>query len=804
MKKILIKYIALIFGVLILIVLYLSTIGLETEKFNNQIRDKVYQKNNKLNLQLEKIKFTLDPLNFKVNAKTIGTKILFREKVIELKYVKIKVSLIALIKKKFVSTNLKISTKSILFKDLLSLIRTTNSSSELFFLEQFIKSGNLIADLELNFDKNGKIKQDFKINGLLRNGKIDLIKKNNFEKINFIFNLDGNILKLQDLNFTSNNINIISDTLKITKSNKNYIFEGTIKNKNSSLNLKLIKLIKLNYKKFNFKNINFDSKSNFSFKIDNKLRLKDLIINSEIQISNAEYVGINLFNKYLTAVNELIYFKNHKINATYKENNLSLKGVGKIKLEKEFDTIDYFITNKGSDFTLVSNILLSAISIKNQKSIKKFFPETNEIINLKDHKININLKENNLSLKGVGKIKLEKEFDTIDYFISKIINKYNFDIKLDINKTLLKIDHLNYKKGKNSNAQIRISSSYAKNDGLNLKEFSILSGNNKIILKNLLIDKENKIIKVDRVDLDYFDIEKKKNKYILQRDKKNNYKINGLTFNANSLISNLLKINDDKKSKIFKNDVNLIINLSEVYIDDENMVKSLKGKLSLKNNKIDQTNISALFNKNEKLIFTITTNNDEKITTLFSSRAKPLVKRYKFIKGYEEGYLEFYSSKKNEISKSTLKIYDFKLQEVPALTKILTLASLQGIADVLTGEGIRFKEFEMNFTNQENNINISEIYAIGPAISILMQGYIEKNKIVSLRGTLVPATTLNKIVGSIPILGKILVGSKTGEGVFGVSFKIKGTPDKLETTVNPIKTLTPRFITRTIEKMKQY
>ena len=234
------------------------------------------------------------------------------------------------------------------------------------------------------------------------------------------------------------------------------------------------------------------------------------------------------------------------------------------------------------------------------------------------------------------------------------------------------------------------------------------------------------------------------------------------------------------------------------------MVKSLKGKLSLKNNKIDQTNISALFNKNEKLIFTITTNNDEKITTLFSSRAKPLVKRYKFIKGYEEGYLEFYSSKKNEISKSTLKIYDFKLQEVPALTKILTLASLQGIADVLTGEGIRFKEFEMNFTNQENNINISEIYAIGPAISILMQGYIEKNKIVSLRGTLVPATTLNKIVGSIPILGKILVGSKTGEGVFGVSFKIKGTPDKLETTVNPIKTLTPRFITRTIEKMKQY
>ena len=140
---------------------------------------------------------------------------------------------------------------------------------------------------------------------------------------------------------------------------------------------------------------------------------------------------------------------------------------------------------------------------------------------------------------------------------------------------------------------------------------------------------------------------------------------------------------------------------------------------------------------------------------------------------------------------------------MPILTNILTLASLQGIADLLSGEGIRFDELEMNFTNKDNLMTIKEIYAIGPAISILMNGYVEKNKIVSLRGTLVPATTINKAIGSIPLLGEILVGSKTGEGVFGVSFKIKGPPKNLETTVNPIKTLTPRFITRTLEKIKK-
>jgi len=233
-------------------------------------------------------------------------------------------------------------------------------------------------------------------------------------------------------------------------------------------------------------------------------------------------------------------------------------------------------------------------------------------------------------------------------------------------------------------------------------------------------------------------------------------------------------------------------------------VSDFKGILEVKNNKVVKAEISALFDKNENLSFTINTNNNgEKITTLFSSRAKPLVKKYKFIKGFEEGYLDFYSSKIDNVSISKLKIYNFKLKELPALTKLLTLASLQGIADTLSGEGIRFDEFEMNFTNKDKLMTIDEIYAIGPAISILISGYVEEDKLISLRGTLVPATTLNKTIGSVPFLGKILVGDKIGEGVFGVSFKIKGPPKNLVTTVNPIKTLTPRFITRTLEKIKK-
>jgi hypothetical protein len=35
----------------------------------------------------------------------------------------------------------------------------------------------------------------------------------------------------------------------------------------------------------------------------------------------------------------------------------------------------------------------------------------------------------------------------------------------------------------------------------------------------------------------------------------------------------------------------------------------------------------------------------------------------------------------------------------------------------------------MNFTNKDNLMTIEEIYAIGPAISILMSGYVEEKKL---------------------------------------------------------------------------
>tara|TARA_B100000795_G_scaffold258280_1_gene232248 strand:- start:170 stop:970 length:801 start_codon:yes stop_codon:yes gene_type:complete len=262
---------------------------------------------------------------------------------------------------------------------------------------------------------------------------------------------------------------------------------------------------------------------------------------------------------------------------------------------------------------------------------------------------------------------------------------------------------------------------------------------------------------------------------------------------------------ENKDSSIFYNfNSKIKLKIKKTYIDEANFINDLSGILSFKNSKIIDVKLNSIYSNKKKINLSISTNDkNEKITRLATDYPKTIVKRYNFIKGFEGGYLNYYSIKKDGISNSLLVIDNFKVREVPVFAKLLSLASLQGIADLLTGEGIRFSNFEMKFSNENGLIKIHELYAIGPAVSILMDGYIESKKLISLRGTLVPATTINRSIASIPLLGSILVGKKTGEGVFGVSFKIKGSPKNLSTSVNPIKTLTPRFISRTLEKIKK-
>ena len=134
--------------------------------------------------------------------------------------------------------------------------------------------------------------------------------------------------------------------------------------------------------------------------------------------------------------------------------------------------------------------------------------------------------------------------------------------------------------------------------------------------------------------------------------------------------------------------------------------------------------------------------------------------------------------------------------------KLLSLADLGGLADLAQGDGLSFDILEIDMEKNKNFLKINEILALGPSMSVLMEGYQDENNLTSLKGTLVPAKTLNKMISRIPVIGNIIIPKEAGEGLFGISFKMKGPKGNIKTTINPIRTITPRFIQKIIDRGK--
>jgi len=728
--KIIIKILIILTVILAAIVIYLSTYGIKTEKFNNQIIKNISKINKKINLSLNDVNYLLNPLNFSINISAKNTKVLLQDKSLDLIDITTNISLKSFINNQFSIDDLKISTKEIQIKDLISLTRAVKESPQLFVLDSITKAGLISANINLTFDLEGEIKKNYQISGTVKEAKFNIFNQAEIENLNLLFDISKNQLSLRKIETNLNSIKLKSPLIKIEEEKNIFFIDGKIINDQQNFDINKLKPI-----------------------------LGDLL-----NIIEIEKVDFNSINTFSFNVN-----KNLKLNDLKIETNLNLE-----------------------NFKIV----------KNPYNLKPFLPNYTEQVKFKDHKIKIKLTKDILDIKGDGDIYIGDELEQLSYNIINNDEKIIFDTKLNIKNNPLIINFLDYKKKKGDSSEILLKGIYKKNKELIFQTISITEKKNKILIKDLILSKNFKINDLDYVKLDYRNKNDFLNKIELKKNK-SNFLIKGKSFDATQFINN--SMDDDESSTIFENfNSKFDIKIDTIFINKNNYTENLFGNFIFKDNKLDKLNLESTFSNNKKMNLLIETNKQNETITKFSSNyPKPLIKRYDFIKGFEEGYLNFNSIKKDGVSNSVLVIDNFKVKEVPVFAKLLSLASLQGIADLLTGEGIRFTDFEMRYSSQKGLTEIEEMYAIGPAISILMDGYIESQKLVSLRGTLVPATTINRSIASIPLLGKILIGEKTGEGVFGVSFKIKGPPKNLSTTVNPIKTLTPRFITRTLENIKK-
>ena len=726
MKKLVVYF----FYFLLLSVLFffgaLSTIGIETNRFNKIITNKIDKSFSNVNLILDSIKFKLDVRELSLFIVTLNPKIKYNK--------------------------LEVPVKSIKgYVDFLSLFKASPN----------INKVNIILD-------KLQIQEIKKLSFLIKPSNVKSLINNNVKK--GIFNTEIEIY------LDSNN------------SVDNYIVRGSV----SDLELKVTKNIKFENAKFNF----FSDKTdilikNISGRIKNlSIQDGDLTIDLDKEIT----LKSNFVTSLILEANEI---KNY--NSIYKdlkivENFKNLKATLNNNLLIIFDQ-----TYKIKSYNLNSKGKIDNANFKNKNNIKNYFYETIEELSLKNTEIETNFNLEKIDIKANGKYSINKEnflkfdfkskFSKEDFFLN-LIAKYD---------QLIQLDFINYEKPKGLVATISVNLE-KKKDEVVFNKLSYNEKDNLILANNIKINKYN-LISFDKISFRTHKNGELNNDFSI--DLKDKISIKGAKFDS----TNLPRFFKDKGNKNYlaKISKELIIEIDKTIVPLSKNLENFKLIGLLDKGKFSKISAKGDFGKNQHLDISLRNDktNKKSYLEIYSDLPQPLLTEFSFFKGLSGGKLFFSSVIEDKTSSSKLIIEDFKVVNAPGMVKLLSLADLGGLADLAKGEGLSFAILEINMEKSNEMLKLNEIYAVGPSISVLMEGYKDKNELTSLRGTLVPAKNLNKFLSKIPVIGEIIIPKEAGEGLFGISFKMKGPPGEIKTTINPVRTLTPRFLQKIIDKNRK-
>ena len=720
MKKLVISVILLTIIVLISFFTILSTLGIETTKFNSLISNKFAEAKN-INLKLNTIKFKIDPRELRLFLETQNPEIVYKDATLPAYYVKVYVDFPSLLKSNFKIKKISLISKELdvnQIKKISSLIKPSNSKS---FLNNKIKEGKVNTEVEIFLSDQGSF-QNFIAKGKISDLEIELINNYKFSRANLNFFADKNDILIQNIKGDLQEIKISNGDIKLNLENGLKLES----NFNSKVDLSEKQLDKYAdfFDKYNslgeLKSLKTDLNNNIFIKFDSTYKIKDFNYSFSGKIERSKLKLTNpLANLIIKEKIKEIYFSGLEIKTVLKPKYISLKSLGEYSLN-------------GSDY--------SKINLENTFK--------NDLVNLK-----------------------------IDF-------DYLRDLELDL---------INYKKNENSNASVQINIQKDKKT-ININKLNFKEKNNIIEIDNLKL-RDNKLLSFEKIK-----VATERNNFFMQGGKK--ILIKGSKFDA----SNLTKfLNNQTNHNSLKNiNSNIEIDFKNIKVPMSEKLQNFKLLGKIERGQFIKISSKGDFGGNNFLDISMKKDKDSenRYLEIYSDITRPLLTEYNFFKGLSGGKLLFTSVIDKSQSYSKLKIENFKVVNAPGVVQLLSLADLGGLADLSRGDGLSFDLLEIDMEKNKDSLKLNEILALGPSMSVLMEGYQNKD-LTSLRGTLVPAKTLNKMISKIPVIGNIVIPKEAGEGLFGISFKMKGTKGKLKTTINPIRTLTPRFLQKIIDKKKQ-
>ena len=347
MMKRVIKILTILIIILAIIIIYLSTHGIKTERFNNEIIESVSKINKKINLSLKEVNYLLNPLSLSISISAKNPTILVEDKSLYLSDINTNISLKSFINNQFSIDDLEISTKEIQIRDLILLTRVVEGSAQLFLLDSITKEGSITADISLMFDLDGKIKNNYQISGFVNKAKFNIFNQVEIENLNLRFDISKKQLTLRNIETDLNNIQLKSPLIKIEEKKNIFFINGKVINNQQNFDINKLKPILGDlFSTIEIEEVDFNSINTFSLNVNKNFKLKDLKLETNLNLKNLTIVKnpINLKN-FIPNYNKQVKFEDHKIKIKLTKDKLDIIGGGDIYIGDEPDQLSYNIIN---------------------------------------------------------------------------------------------------------------------------------------------------------------------------------------------------------------------------------------------------------------------------------------------------------------------------------------------------------------------------------------------------------------------------------------------------------------------------
>lgn len=248
--------------------------------------------------------------------------------------------------------------------------------------------------------------------------------------------------------------------------------------------------------------------------------------------------------------------------------------------------------------------------------------------------------------------------------------------------------------------------------------------------------------------------------------------------------------------------VQVALNVNRLWLSDtaEQSLSKVKGEITLAAGQVNKARIDGNLGQNGRLQVDIRPDGPQRRKlVVVADDAGALLAIFNITDSVRKGVLDLYGYYDDRQPGSPLtgesRIRDFYLVDAPALAKVLTVAALTGIGDALRGEGMHFEELSSNFVFANGLIKIPDMRAHGSSLGLTAAGEINlNNDTLALQGVVIPAYSINKVLGDIPLIGWLLTAGDSGGGLLAVNYSVSGPAKDPDVMVNPLSALTPGFL----------